>query len=545
MITKLKSTLTRPDSLGGFLFALVLSLLFLHYTFPTGFIAGNSSYWTSQHDDITQYIAGFNAYFSEPWHFPLFKIDAFNYPIGTRSTFVDIIPIYSSMLKLFVPQDFFPFNPFGYWIAFSFMMQAVSAWLIIKSLNITSWITLIALSIFLLLFPALLARLGHISLMSHYLILLSFVLYIRSVQKPYQPLLWTALLVVAFYINIYIFTMSLAIFFTTIATNLKKLELKQNLIQLLLPIFLIAATSYLTIFPLPKSGFAQDFGWGYYSMNLLSPFYGGAFLKIPNAEMPGQYEGFNYLGLGLIALFVYALYLRKKYDTDFFKRHRAMLILLLLFFIYALSYKVYIGTFKVLSFSYPSFMDTLIHQFRASGRFFWPVGYAIAIFSIVMVSRYAPDKKVPILLVAVLLQIVDLKERHILFTNTANRKTTDIIDLQNWKNRLGDEVKHIYFYPKFRCSKLPPHDTILPTMLYASQNKITLNTGYIARYQPDCNDVLSEIKTSDFNNSAYLFAKGEYTEEEIKNFFKNEQTITCSTLDVVTVCKKINPEKIQ
>jgi hypothetical protein len=537
MFTKLKSALIRPDSLGGFLLAVVLSLLFIHYTFPTGFVSGNSSYWTSQHDDITQYIAGFNAYFSEPWHFPLFKIDAFNFPIGTRSTFVDIIPIYSLLLKLFVPQDFFPFNPFGYWIALSFIIQAIAAWLILKSLNITSWVALIALSIFLLLSPALLARLGHISLMSHYLILLSFVLYIRSASKPYQPILWSALLVVAFYINIYIFTMMLSVFFATIITNYKKLELKQNLTQLALPIFLIAISSYLTIFPLPKSGFAEDFGWGYYSMNLLAPFHGGTFIKIPNAEMPGQYEGFNYLGLGLITLFVYALYLRKRYDPLFFKRHRTMLILLILFFLYSLSCKIYIGEFKIASIHYPSFLDTLVHQFRASGRFFWPVGYAIAIFSVVMVFRHAPKMKVAILLIGVLLQIADLQERHILLTNTASRKTTDIIDLKNWKNVIGDEVKHIYFYPKFRCSKLPPHDSILPSMLYASQNKLTLNTGYIARYQPDCQDTAKEIQTSDFNSSAYLFAKGEYTDEEIKNFFPKQKSINCSPLDTVTVCQ--------
>lgn len=533
----IKSILVRADSLGGFLFMLAISILYINFIFPSGFIAGDSSYWTSQQDDITQYIAGFHAYFSEPWHFPLFKLDTFNYPIGTRSTFVDIIPIYSFLLKLTVPHALFPFNPFGYWIAFSFIMQALMAWMILKNLNINSWIALTVLAIFLLLSPALLARIGHISLMSHFLILLSLTLYIKSAQKPYQIIAWTALLTVAFYINIYIFTMSLSIFFATIATNWIKLKRGQNLTQLFFPLLFIAFTSYLTIFPLPSGEFARDFGWGYYSMNLLSPFYGGAFIALPYTEVPGQYEGFNYLGLGLIALFLYALYLIKTNDPLFYKRHRFMLILLVMFFIYTLSCEIYFGAFKIASIHYPSFMDSLVHQFRASGRFFWPVGYAIAIFSIVTVFRYAQKKKIVILLTALLLQVADLQQRQNIFIATTNRQTPQLIDLKHWKTTLGDSIKHIYFYPKFRCGKLPPHDTILPTMLYASQNALTLNTGYIARYQPDCNDIAAEIQNSDFKNSVYLFAKDEYTQEQAKSFFAKDKTIECNLLDSVRVCK--------
>lgn len=534
----IKSILVRADSLGGFLFILAVAILYINSIFPSGFIAGNSSYWTSQQDDITQYITGFHAYFSEPWHFPLFKLDTFNYPIGTRSTFVDIIPIYSLMLKLLAPQALFPFNPFGYWIAFSFIMQALVAWMVLRSLRINSWITLAVLGSFLLLSPALLARVGHISLMSHFLILLSFVLYIKSMQKPYQVIAWTALLTVAFYINIYIFTISLSIFFATVATNWTKLQIRQNLTQLLSPLLFIAFTSYLTIFPLPSGEFAQDFGWGYYSMNLLSPFDGGAFIEIPNAQMPGQYEGFNYLGLGLIALFIYALYLTKTHDPLFYKRHRFMLVLLILFFVYALSHKIYFGTFQLVTIHYPSFMDPLVQQFRASGRFFWPVGYAIAIFSIITVFRYAQKKKIAILLAALLLQVADLRQRQAIFISTINRQTPQLIDLKHWKDTLGGEVKHIYFYPKFRCGKLPPHDTILPTMLYVSQNALTLNTGYIARYQPNCDDIAAEIQTSDFKNSVYLFAKDEYTNEQAKSFFPKDQTIECNPLDSVRVCKE-------
>ena len=539
MTLKPNSTLFYSNSLGGLLFAISLATLFIIYTFPTGFITGNSSYWLSQHDDITQYIAGFNAYFNEEWHFPLFKIDSFNYPLGTRSTFVDIIPIYSLLLKLILPKSLFGINPFGYYIALCFIAQGISAWLILRVLNINSYIALLTLSTFFILCASLLARLGHISLMSHFLILLSLTLYLRSHQKPYQLIAWTVLLTVAFYINVYLFTMSLTIFFATIVTNFKRLQPKQNLTQLFTPLLFITITSYLTIFPLPSGEFAQDFGWGYYSMNLLAPLHGGAFINILNAEMPGQYEGFNYLGLGLISLFVYALYLQKKYDRDFFARHRYIFILFILFFIYSLSHEVYIGTYKIITINYPNFLDSLVHQFRASGRFFWPVAYAIAIFSIVMVLRHTNSKKAAlILLLALLVQVADLRQRVSLFIQTTNRVSPTHLNFKNLKKAIGKDIKHIYFYPKFRCSKLPPHNTILPTMLYASQNSMTINTGYIARYQPDCNDTKKEISASSLKDSVYIFAKAEYTQEQINNFFNKRTNINCSQIDLVTICKE-------
>jgi len=111
-----------PSGLFGLLLSVLLGWFFLNLTFETGFLRGISSYWLSEVDDITQYIAGFNMYFTAPWSFPILAFDDLNYPKGTRATFVDIIPIYAFLLKLFVPDSFYPFNPYGYWIALCFVL---------------------------------------------------------------------------------------------------------------------------------------------------------------------------------------------------------------------------------------------------------------------------------------------------------------------------------------------------------------------------------------------------------------------------------------
>src|SRR5690554_5440160 len=100
-----------PDSAAGLVVAFLITFAFVNMVFPVGFLSGTAGFWQTQVDDITQYIAGFNAYFSEPWHYPLFKIESLDYPRSTRTTFVDAIPIYALLLKVLVPDRFFPFNP--------------------------------------------------------------------------------------------------------------------------------------------------------------------------------------------------------------------------------------------------------------------------------------------------------------------------------------------------------------------------------------------------------------------------------------------------
>ncbi|HEN3580982.1 TPA: hypothetical protein U5D98_004286, partial [Yersinia enterocolitica] len=174
----------------------------------------------SEVDDVTQYISGFNMYLSSPWNFPLLAFDSLNYPQGTRVTFVDAIPIYSFILKLLLPENIAPFNPFGYWIALCLLLQGISAWWITKELNVDSWLFFILLLLTFLTYPALLARIGHISLMSHWVLLFSLALYIRGRrQKKLSIGIWTILLVSIFYINIYLFVMASGIYFAAIFSN--------------------------------------------------------------------------------------------------------------------------------------------------------------------------------------------------------------------------------------------------------------------------------------------------------------------------------------
>ena len=70
--------------------------------------------------------------------------------------------------------------------------------------------------------------------------------------------------------------------------------------QALLPCGVLFLTLWVTMLPLPPGKVTPEWGFGYYSMNLLSPFLGGSLIDVPFRVAPGQYEGYNYLGLGVL-----------------------------------------------------------------------------------------------------------------------------------------------------------------------------------------------------------------------------------------------------
>lgn len=277
-----KSTYSEASGVFGLLAVCLISVAFVLQVFGVDFVRGSGPFWQSQIHDVTQYIAGFNMYFGAPWQLPLLAFDSLNYPIGTRVTFVDAIPIYALLLKLVVPLGWAPFNPFGFWVGLCFLMQGFSAWWICRELKAESWPLLLGLLAALLTFPALLARLGHISLMSHWILLFAIALYIRGFKKRQLPCVsWAALIISAFYINIYIFVMASGIAFASLFDLNRRLTVR-DLGIFLLPFVLLGATLFVMLLPLPIHEITPEWGFGYYSMNLISPILGGAL--IPNQD---------------------------------------------------------------------------------------------------------------------------------------------------------------------------------------------------------------------------------------------------------------------
>ena len=137
-------------------------------------------------------------------------------------------------------------------------------------------------------------------------------------------------------------------------------------------------------------------GFGLYSANinaLVNPFNYSTFLhKLPWHS--GQYEGFSYLGLGILLLYLVCTVLlvvkivklggvlaARRCLLDKYRRHRAgvisLAVVVIVFWLLALTASVYFGSRMVMWVYIPDKLLDLLAVIRSSGRFMWVIMYLL------------------------------------------------------------------------------------------------------------------------------------------------------------------------
>lgn len=540
MFAKLTPGRSLPAASGpaGLVLSALFGLLFVMILTPHGFLAGVSGYWQTQVEDIGQYQSGFTAYMRAPWSLPLLSIPSLNWPTGTVVTFVDAIPamaIVWKFLDLVLPM---PENPFGYWLGFCYIMQGVATWYVMRQIRRDDWLALGLAVVLCVWMPSLAARMGHLSLQAHFIPLFALGLYFRTQREnAAQVGRWTLLLVVAFYMNFYLTAMAMAIMFAASLDLHWRTGQRKVLFLHAIPVIAIIATVPLML----GTSFGKavpDTGFGYYSMNLLSPVAYGNLLKMPFyvSGTNGQYEGYNYLGLGLIIAIVIAWFIRRGVK----KAERPMVIgpylvtAMALLFAYALSNEVYASNIHLLHWDAPRFLMPVFETFRSSGRFFWPVSYLLVFFAVAYLVTL-PRARVILLAVLLLpLQAADLYPTFIAIKAGLMRAPNQPADLAAWDRALAG-VKTIHAFPKFKCNGALMRE-IMPLQVIAANGGYNLTTGFISRYGADCEAIAPEIAASDPATSAYVFTRAQFTDEQINGYIP--QGAHCSQLDIWIICRK-------
>jgi hypothetical protein len=126
-----------------------------------------------------------------------------------------------------------------------------------------------------------------------------------------------------------------------------------------------------------------------------------------------------------------------------------------------------------------------------------------------------------------------------------NHEQAQIIHTDQWDSALGDDSKVLYLYPKFKCG-LDHQKSLLPLMKYASERKLKLNTGYIARYTPDCFDMKDEISKSDPAISAYVITQDAIRDVvKLETIFPASWSVRCQYVDFANVCRVTSLKAIQ
>jgi len=466
--------------------------------------------------DSAAYFLGWHFFRQEEWTFPLGAIRSYQHPIGTSLIYTGSIPFLTIPLKLFSSflPDIFQFH--GIWILVCYVLQGFFGALFLTRITDNKIIIILGI-LFFILNPILVQRSAyHLNMASHWLILAGLYLYFGRFNEMlnYQ---WIALLVSAVLINFYILAMLLVVWTAYLIKSwLEDRNLARILISSSVVFISVWFTMWVTGYFMLKPGNVVSGGFGFYSMNLISPFNPAPydfFTFLNPANIPfRQYEGFSYLGIGALALLGFSLIagIKGKMKWDPFKS-LPILGASLILSVLAISNKVEFADSVLFTIQLPVLVEKYLNSIRASGRFFWPVTYMIIFSSIFfLMSRFKSQKTILIISLALILQIVDFYPWY----KRVKETTIDerIVKTHIWENlfplksdswgKISNRTKQIIFVPPDRYQ-----DEYVPFALLAAKTKQTLNVGYSARIDlPKQNkyrkELLAEFEKGNLNDDA-------------------------------------------
>jgi hypothetical protein len=240
-------------------------------------------------------------------------------------------------------------------------------------------------------------------------------------------------------------------------------------------------------------GAAGDGGYGMFAMNLLSPVWpaGSGLIGLPwspqlDATGHGGWEGYNWLGLGLLLGLAVGVAAHPRAAGAMLRRHAGLGLVLVALTLLAVSHKVGFGTRIVLDLG-PA--PGVLEQFRASGRFFWPAGYVLLIGAMVLLARVAPV----LCLVAGLVQFADAQPLRAAIAGWAGQHPAWSVAAPALRAELA-RASSLTLLPSWPCVEKAGGDEtyalLLETLALASERAVPASTMYVARWShpPACRD---------------------------------------------------------
>lgn len=387
--------------------------------------------------DMMQHYTGWMLFRNSPWQFPLGVGQNIAYPYGSAVSYTDSIPLFAVFFKIF--NNFLPetFQYFGLFVILCFMLQGGFAALLADMFN-TDLLGDCLVAAILTFSPVMIERaFRHCSLTAHFLVLAALYYYFRNKGRNDIKGLMPFFIINALAITIhpYFLPFTFGIMF---AFCLENFILHKKFISSVMYIISSIACTLLVGYAIGAfyvGGSMSSIGYGLYSMNLnalFNPISQGfdnwsSVLEIkPNFSYQttasawyGQIEGFNYLGLGVLAFIPVSVLLfvvkRKKNIfrdiLEFVLHNFGIIFSTAALTIFALGDWITYGGLKIFRLPIPdSIIFGIFGIFRANGRFGWLLVYMIVGVVIYCILSYVPVKVSAVLLAVLLvLQSYDMR----------------------------------------------------------------------------------------------------------------------------------------
>lgn len=397
-----RMSLILPMLIGAVAFLLVAGP---HILDPT------NTLWLRDGDPAIHYL-GWAFFRSTPWTLPIGLNPRYGLELSSSIVYSDSIPLFAFLFKALSAILPDRFQYFGWWILLCFVLQAAFAWLLVGLATKNLPLRLLGVGFFIFSPPMIWRLHGHPALIGHFLILAALYLVLSSEVRN-RSIAWGVLLVCAVLVHAYLFILVSALWAVDLCARVARTPslLPRAALEFVALVAIIALVSwqagyFSTVGGLSKSGF------GIYRLNILSVFdpSGWSYLLTDIPGVLGDYEGFNFLGTGVLLLLIFSLPVIGKLYPDIArvtKRNSFLVALFALLTIYAASNSIGFANHEF-TIGLPEEITQYAGVFRASGRMFWPVFYAIVLFSIyVIVKAYGERTAAGLLFLALSLQILD------------------------------------------------------------------------------------------------------------------------------------------
>lgn len=476
--------------LGGFIAGIILFILL----YGVKVLNFTNVDWLMNSGDLSQHYLGWEFFRDSAWTFPLGMIKGLGYPFGVAVSYMDSIPLFAIFFKLLnpiLPKNFQYFGLFG---LLCFGLQGGFTAIIVRK-YVENFIIAIISCGFIVLSPIMLRRMFiHTALGAHWIILCAISIWVyRDYFKTLNSkvIVWSILSVITVLIHPYFIPMIMVILLGYLIDEfIEYKNIKTPVAIVISSLFAIVFTFWII------GGFTgesfESVGLGFFSMNINALVNPQGWSKFILKDLPlatgGQYEGFQYLGLGLIIMISIAvsimiyknIYLKKASKItikEFLKNYGSIILVVIILFILSISNVITFNNKVVFSYKLPKFIESLLGIFRSTGRLFWPVTYGISLATLIYLGKNIKNRKIAVVILSIFLvfQVVDIG--HVI-KNTNKYYKSDIkfettLKSDFWKDA-GKVFKHVVILP-------PNTSTFGYFGKYATEYDMTLSTGYFAR----------------------------------------------------------------
>lgn len=479
--------------------------------------------WLFNSEDKAQSIIGWLYFKNDNWHWPITFTDSLAYPTGSSIAYTDSLPIFAVFFKIFSPFFADNFQYFGLVILLNIVLQFFWGAKLGALFSRGSLFCAMGAGLLFMLAPPLVWRLhGHLALTSHWLILASLWTYFQLVnignnKNIIKIVIFQAILLL-FSAGIHPY-LSVMVLLIVISSHIQTFCLQRITMTKL--VILVFSFLILLIFGWYFFGYFMTDGseggsYGLYSLNLNALFNPmdeySRFVK-PMPVNDGQYEGFNYLGIGIILL-IFAnmgVLIVKRNQLDLilvkqaFLHNWVLFTLALLLTLLALSNKVYWNKSLILYYPLPDILIDVISRFRASARFFWVVHYLIILAVLVISFKIWNHRQIKVLLtLVILIQFFDSVPLHnYVIQSGPLHSQSNILKSPEWLH-LSKDYKKLIILPSYQCNAIESYPAL--EKIAALQNLKT-NSARLARYNSSdiklhCQQLLNSLQSGKMEKDA-------------------------------------------